>query len=208
MRTITASLIQEKNKLASPSAWLPLITVEVNATTTLRLVPNPVAVVFDGQTYAPFGCEIEDVMQDAKGQLHDVSISVSNVTREISAYVEFNELRGARVSIRYVNSANLADPEAVVLEERYEIMSIQVKGSQFVTFILGHDRIASHQFPSGRFFRDNCRWIYKSPECGFPVNGALPTCSKTLEGPNGCRSHTNVARFGGFPLLSPIAGRL
>lgn len=206
MRTITASLIQEKNKLASPSAWLPLITVYVNASTTLRLVPNPTSVVFDGQTYTPFGCEIEDVMQDAKGQLHDVSISVSNVTREISAYVEFNELRGARVSVCYVHSANLADPDAVVMEEHYEIMSIQVKGAQFVTFILGHDRIASHQFPSGRFFRDNCRWIYKSTECGYV--GALSTCSKILEGSNGCRAHANVIRFGGFPLLSPIAGRL
>ncbi len=221
MRTITASLIQEKNKLAAPSAWLPLITVEVSASTTLRLVPNPTAVVFDGQTYAPFGCEIEDVMQDAKGQLHDVSISVSNVTREISAYVEFNELRGARVSIRYVNSANLADPEAVVLEEHYEIMSIQVKGSQFVTFILGHDRIVQHVFPGRRFYRDNCSHLYLSKECGLgwtaldtlspefhPELVALATCSKALEGSNGCRAHANVARFGGYPLLSPIAGRL
>lgn len=206
MRSITAALTQEKNKLSMTSAWLPLITVEVNAATTLRLVPNPTTVTFDGQNYAPFGCEIEDVVQDAKGGLHDVSISVSNVTREISAYVEFNELRGARVSIKYVNSANLADADAVVLEERYEVMSIQVKGSQFVTFILGHDRITQHQFPSGRFFRDNCRWIYKSVECGYV--GGLATCSKILEGANGCRAHANVPRFGGYPLLSPVAGRL
>lgn len=206
MRQLTAALTQEKNKLTTASAWLPLITVEVNATTVLRLVPNPATVTFDGENYAPFGCEIEEVSQDAKGGLHDVSISVSNVTREISAYIEFNELRGARVSIKYVNSANLADPDAVVLEERYEIMSIHVKGSQFVTFILGHDRIQQHQFPSGRFFRDSCRWIYKSPECGYV--GGLATCTKILEGSNGCRAHANVPRFGGFPLLSPQSGRL
>lgn len=203
MRQLTAALTIEKNKLDMASAWLPLITVEVNASTTLRLVPNPTAIVFDGNTYNPFGCELGELTQDAKGGLHDLSISVSNVTREISAYVEFNELRGARVTIQYVNSANLADADAVALEEHYEIMSIQVKGSQFVTFTLGHDRIAQHQFPSGRFFRDNCRWIYKSVECGY--SGGLTSCDKILEGTNGCRAHANVPRFGGFPLL--VGGR-
>lgn len=206
MRSLTATLITEKNKPAMTSAWLPLITLEVNASTTLRVVPNPVSVTFDGETYVPFGCEIEERAQDAKGGLNDVSISVSNVTREISAFIEANDLRGSRVSIKYVNSANLADPNAVVLDEQYEIMSVQVKGSQFVTFNLGHDRISAHPFPSGRFLRDNCRWIYKSAECGY--SGGLPTCAKTLEGANGCRAHANVIRFGGFPLLPAVAGRL
>lgn len=205
MKTITAALTTEKNKLDSASAWLPLVTVEVSASEILRLVPNPTNVTFRGETYAAFGLEIDEITQDAKGGLHDVRISVSNVTREIGAYVELNELRGARVEILYVNSANLADPDAVVAEERYEIMSIHVKGSQFVSFTLGHDRISQHQFPSGRFFRDNCRWIYKSTECGY--SGGLASCDKILEGSNGCRAHANVARFGGFPLLTPVPGR-
>ncbi len=206
MRSLVANLIAEKNKLASTSAWLPLITIEVNASTTLRLVPNPTSITFDGEVYSPFGCEVEEVTQDAKGGLHDVSISVSNVTRVISAYIEANDLRGARVSIKYVNSANLADPAAIVLEEQYEVMSIQVKGSTFVTFTLGHERISAHQLPSGRFFRDNCRWIYKSAECGYA--GALASCDKILEGPDGCRAHANQTRFGGFPLIPSVAGRL
>lgn len=205
MKTITAALTTEKNKLDSASAWLPLVTVEVSPSEILRLVPNPTNITFRGETYVAFGLEIDEITQDAKGGLHDVRISVSNVTREIGSYVEFNELRGARVEILYVNSANLADPDAVVAEERYEIMSIQVKGSQFVSFTLGHDRISQHQFPSGRFFRDNCRWIYKSVECGY--SGGLASCDKILEGPNGCRAHANVARFGGFPLLTPVPGR-
>lgn len=199
MRFLTAALTQEKNKLDSTGAFLPLITLEIDADTTLRLVPNSAPITFDGAIYTPFGCEIGELTQDAKGGLHDLTISVSNVTREIGAYVEFTELRGARVTIQYVHSQNLADPQAVVLEEHYEIMSIQVKGSQFVTFTLGHDRIAQHPFPNGRFYRDNCRWIYKSVECGY--SGGLATCSKTLEGSNGCRAHANVPRFGGFPLL-------
>lgn len=205
MKTITAALTTEKNKLDSASAWLPLVTVEVSPSEILRLVPNPTNVTFRGETYVAFGLEIDEITQDAKGGLHDVRVSVSNVTREIGSYMEFNELRGARVEILYVNSANLADPDAVVAEERYEIMSIQVKGAQFVSFTLGHDRISQHQFPSGRFFRDNCRWIYKSVECGY--SGGLASCDKILEGTNGCRAHANVPRFGGFPLLTPVPGR-
>lgn len=206
MKTLVTALTTEKNKLDMPSAWLPLVTVEVSASEILRLVPNPTNVAFRGDTYVAFGLEIDEAVQDSKGGLHDLNISISNVTREISAYVELHELRGARVTILYVNSANLADPDAVVAEERYEIMSIQVKGSQFVSFTLGHDRINQHQFPSGRFLRDNCRWIYKSLECGY--SGGLVSCDKILEGSNGCRAHANVPRFGGFPLLTPVPGRI
>lgn len=205
MRLIADSLRTEKNKLDSASAWIPLVTVEVNATTTLRLAAYPTNIVFRGQTYTSLGLEIGEVTQDAKGGLHEVSVSVSNVTREISAYVEVNDLRGARVTIVYVHSANLADDEAAVLEEQYEIMAVQVKGTKFVSFRLGHDRISQHQFPSGRFLRDNCRWIFKSVECGYA--GGLPSCDKILEGANGCRAHANVARFGGYPLLTPVPGR-
>lgn len=205
MRSITANLVTEKNRLSSPSAWIPLVVLEVNASTTLRFAANASSLVFRGETYNSFGLEIGEVTQDAKGGLHDLSVSVSNVTREISAYIEVNELRGARVRILYVNSANLADDDAAVLEERYEIMSIHVKGSQFVTFRLGHDRVSQHQFPSGRFLRDSCRWMYKSVECGYA--GGLSSCDKVLDGSNGCRSHSNVQRFGGFPLLTPVPGR-
>lgn len=206
MRTITASLTQEKNKLDMTSAWLPLITVEVNPTTILRLVPNPTNVDFRGETYVAFGLEIDEITQDAKGGLNEVAVSVSNVGRIVSAAVEFNDLLGARVTLLYVNSENLDDPDAAVVEEQYEIMSMQVKGDQFVTFTLGHDRISQHVFPAGKFLRDNCRWIYKSPECGYA--GALPSCDKMLEGTNGCRAHANVIRFGGFTLLTPIPGRM
>ena len=205
MRLLTSSLRTEKNKLDSPSSFIPLVTVEVNATTTLWLAAHPTNIVFRGQTYNSFGLEIGEATQDAKGGLHERSISVSNVTREISAYIEINDLRGQRVTIMYVHSANLADDDAVVLEEQYEVMSVHVKGTKFVTFRLGHDRISQHQFPSGRFLRDNCRWIYKSVECGYA--GGLLSCDKILEGSNGCRAHANVARFGAFPLLTPVPGR-
>jgi len=38
-------------------------------------------------------------------------------------------------------------------------------------------------------------------------NVTKPTCEKTLEGPNGCRAHSNQNRFGGFPGIPLAVGR-
>ncbi len=42
-----------------------------------------------------------------------------------------------------------------------------------------------------------CIWKYKSTQCGY--TGALATCTRTLDGTNGCEAHNNQVRFGGFP---------
>ncbi len=206
MRTITAALIAESNKLATTSAWIPLLSVEVSPANILRLTPHPTAVTFDSVLYTPWAIQIEKVNQNTRGNLAELSITLSNVTREISANLETTDVRGARVTLRYVNSANVADPEALAVEERYEVLSARVKGEQFATFIVGQDRLESQVAPGGRFYRDNCRHIYKDAACGYV--GSLATCDKVLEGTNGCRAHNNIPFFGGFPLMPGAIGRV
>lgn len=273
MNTLNSSLITEKNKLATNSVWLPLVSVWVTTDTILRLVPNPESITFRGITYTPFPMQIDTVKRDSAGGLAEVVVTVSNVTRAVSAYVEANDMRGSKVNVVYANSAYLSDPTAIVLEENFEIVGIKVVGDQTVSFSLGHERILSHLFPASRFLRDNCRWIYLSAECGatnpitqtgtvsssgLSVTGSgtsflstvtsgdtitassqsrtvnqvvsntsltvtvapspvwasasftitKPTCSKMLGGSNGCRSHSNALRFGGFPLVPYVPGRL
>jgi len=277
MKVITAALTVEKNKIATTSAWLTLIDLTLPDGTTVRYVPNPASVAFDGQTYLPFPLTINTVSSDLRGGLQDVEVTVSNITREISAFCEQQDLRGARVRLRGVNSANLADAAAVVFDEEYEITEIGVK-EDVVTFRLGHERLLQQRFPAGLFLRDNCRHPYnqpagRGPECNFTddftgpgtVSSAAatvtgvntdfltrfkpnvdsiksggqtrlvtavatnlsltvqsapspawssaaytvlkPTCDKILEGKNGCRSHSNQARFGAFPGIPSVAGR-
>ena len=205
MRSLIAALIAEKNTLATASAWKPLVKVEIEDSDTLLFTPNPTSITFDGETYQPRMVAIDQVQLDSRGSQATVRITVGNVGREVSAYLETVELRGARVTIKYVNSANLADATAVVLEERYEILGIQVQGAKAVAFTLGRERVASTLLPAGRFYRDHCRWIYKSEQCGYA--GALASCDHILEGANGCRAHSNMTRFGGFPLLTNVGGR-
>ncbi|MGH8597285.1 MAG: hypothetical protein ACREXT_11570 [Gammaproteobacteria bacterium] len=204
MRTLHPTLIAEKNKLATGSAWLPLIQVEVSSTLTLYLVPNPSSVTFDSQVYDPFPVTVDMVEQDTRGGLGDVLLAVSNVGRTVGAYVEANDLRGKRVQILYVNSSKLDDPTAYAVKEIYEINAINVD-EKVVKFVLGHERVLSQKVPAGRHQRDNCRWIYKSVECGY--SGTMANCDKILNGVNGCRAHLNVPRFGGFPLMPKTSGR-
>jgi len=205
MKTLTVALTEEKNKLDTTSVWLVLLQVSITDLVTLYLVPNAETVTFNGHVYSPFGCTVEDVKSDSRGGLQEVAVHVSNVTRVISGYIETNDLRGRTVTILGVNSANLADPNATAFNESYEINTIAVT-QEFVTFNLSHVRLLQQRFPSRRFLRDNCQHLYKGTECAYA--GAIATCDKTLEGTNGCRIHANHTRFGAFPGMPSVAGRL
>jgi len=205
VRTINVALRQEKNKLDSSGVFLQLLQIRIDNDETLYLVPNPAPVTFAGQTYTPFGCKVDNVQHDLRGGLEEVEVKVSNVTREISAYVELHDLRGAAVKLLTVNSLHLADPTAIVWELDFEVTEINVK-DDLVAFRLGHERLLQQRIPAQRYLRNNCRWKYKSPECGYA--GGLPTCDKILEGDNGCRAHANVRRFGAFPGMPSGGGRI
>lgn len=204
MRSLVASLIAEKNKLSTTSASLPLVKVEIDASNILLLTPNPAPVTFDGETYQPRLVQIDQVQLDSRGGQASVQVTVGNVGREVSAYLETVEVRGARVTIKYVNSATLADPTAIFIEERYEIQAVRVAGDISVIFTLGRERVASTLLPAARFYRDHCRWLYKGSQCGYA--GPLASCDHILEGANGCRAHSNIPRFGGYPLLTNVSG--
>ncbi len=199
MQDLNVNLIPEKNRLSTTGALLYLIDAHFGET-VLYLTPNPTPVVFDGRTYAPFPASPDSMKVDGLGGLSPVNFQVSIVSREVVAYLESGDINGSPVLLRIVHSDHLADPDAVVSSEQYEITDAQIRNDMFVTLTCGHDRLLSHLVPAGRFVRDACRWRYKATdECGY--TGSLATCSKRLEGPNGCRAHGNVERFGGWPTL-------
>lgn len=271
-RSLTPALTKESTSLASPNADLLLVQVRVNPSTMLFFVKNPQAVTWNGTTYQPMAFTVNPVKADSKGSLEEVDLMISNVSRAMSGYIEANDLRGQPVWLTGMNAANLSDPNAFYFHELYEITEITVTDME-ATFTLGHPRLLQQQFPSRRFLRDNCQWVYKSKECGYTdfsvtlpgtvsslgttVTGAgtaftkhfqpndtiqaagqqvtvqsiqsdtdltvspapspawshadyqmgKPTCSKQLEGNNGCRAHVNVPRFGGFPAIPSTPGQ-
>lgn len=170
MKSLTVALTEEKNKLAQTGAWVYLITAYL-PDGDRHFVPNNAAILFDGILYEAFGCKVGDVRGDLQGGLAEVEVAIQNVSREMSAYVELNDLRGIEVRLITVNTNHLDDPNAFIDNVVYEINEISVT-DDLVTFQLGHDRLLRQRAPYGRILRDNCRWVYnvppgRSPECGF-----------------------------------------
>lgn len=190
MKAISATLIKEAEKLATDSAWLTLIELSVNPQTTRYFVVNHGPVTFAGHYYEAVNCKIEDVSTDSRGALNEVEVSVSNVGREMSSYLELYDLRGRRVRLTGVNSSSLADANNILFEEDYEIAGMSVT-EKVVTFRLGHARVMEHRFPARRYLRENCQWLYNIPagrgvECGyvdgFAGEGTVSSTGVTVNG--------------------------
>lgn len=60
-----------------------------------------------------------------------------------------------------------------------------LRGAGYVVEQEGDDRVTP------------CIFRYRDESCGY--TGPLPDCDKSFAGPNGCRTHGNAPRFGGFP---------
>lgn len=171
MKNLTVAVIEAKNAQSNAAPWLRLLDVEINDDLTKYYVRNTEPVVFNGITYEPCGFNIESIKSDTKGSLNEVQVTVSNITREVSAYVLENEMRGRRVVVTEVYQGAL-EIENTIRSEVYRINEIS-GDDKVVVFRLGHPPLLIQRFPNSRFWRNDCRFAYKiSRECGF-VDGTI-----------------------------------
>jgi len=87
--------------------------------------------------------------------------------------------------------AALSYPAEVSVE--YTVRSCATDGTRF-TFSLSTDSPFSRQCPPRRMYKAQCRWVFRSPECGY--TGNQKTCARTIAD---CRARNNIARIGCFP---------
>jgi phage-related protein len=195
--TLSDAAKLEKNKLSSEHAWLILIELTLADSTVIRVTDNASEVVWPAGVPPPwqaFPFELEPV-NIGHGELTSLSLRISNVTRLMQSYLEQGQGGiGATVRLRVVHSAHL-DLTAPEMDETYDIVASQAD-VQWVTLTLGAPNPLLMRFPRHRYLRDHCRWVYKSPECGYPVESEPATCKRNLAD---CRLHSNTLRFGGFP---------
>ena len=107
MKSLPADLIIEKNKIASDSAWLVLLDITMNDPneTHLRFVRNTEDIIFDSNTYTAFPFELDQTVQESKGQIPSITLRVSNATRLFAEYLKlYDGGIGAQVTIIIVNS--------------------------------------------------------------------------------------------------------
>lgn len=166
MKTLPANLILEKNKLATPSAWLVLLKITLPDSTILRFVNNTENITFQGNPYTAINFTLDSTKSFGTGQIPTVQLSISNVTRIIQSYLE--SLDGAvdsEVLITVVNSAYLAENYAE-LEMLFSILSTKAN-AHYVIFELGAPNPLRRRFPQYRYIGKHCNWQFLSAECAY-----------------------------------------
>lgn len=197
---------RDKSKVSSTDPWLLLVDIAY-AGEHLRLARCTDEVQFDAgdgagiQTYKPLAFEINYERQ-ISGKLPSAQLTVSNVQRIAQTQLEqFQGLVGATVSLYALNLAHgLNEPDLAVEFEVKQAGS----NARWVTLTLGNPSPIRLRFPRFVYRADFCMWQYKGLQCGYV--GAMPSCSLTLNGANGCASHNNSPRFGGFPGIGTNGG--
>jgi len=124
-----------------------------------------------------------------------LSLTVSNVLRAVESYIlDTNGAVGSTVTIRIVYSEAL--DQGAVIEESFTVLKTTCN-AEVVEFELGAENLLLRKFPKEVYFRHNCRWKFKSTECGYA--GATTTCNRTMGACIDLDGGSNISRFGGFP---------
>jgi phage-related protein len=190
----------DKGKLASDVVYSALLEVDIldrvtrTVSETLRLAHNNENIVFRGLTYQAAAFDFS--VTRGKNELPVISLTIEDQTQVIQGLLQ--ESQGGvdyPVRIYIVSSVNPDTPE---MEENFTVIAAHTSSDSYaVTFDLGAENPLGLRFPAHMQFRNRCRWLYKSPQCGYA--GSKTSCDLTFDGANGCKAHANALRYGGFP---------
>jgi len=215
---IDAIIMVEKNLLATGSQWVWLYEIEVptDPPTRYRFVQMEQQITFRGNIYYPFPITHTTMSQSESGNLPSITLTASNVSREIIATLEsYKGLIGqpCRIILTNLDASKGLEPDVAVMQQDFRIMTMTATEEACVAQ-LGDISLYETFFPGQRMMRHYCRHQYRSAECGYSVDSGdanyLAACDKSLDGGNGCEAHgasetaAGVAvihpnRFGGFP---------
>lgn len=197
MKTLPSVIVREKNKLATPSAWIVLLDIVLSETLTLHFCSNSESVTFRGRVYEAFPFNLEPTRQTAKGEIPSVTLKVSNVTQIVQGHLEdLDGAVGATVIVRAVNSAWLSENYAE-LEMTFGVLGSEAD-SEWVSFTLGLPNPLKRRYPLHRFMASHCNWVFKGVECAYP--GSRTSCDRSFDTCD--KVMGNSRRFGGHRGLS------
>ena len=200
MLDLSSAAIVEKNKLSSDGAWLVLLEIDIaGLEQPIRLVRNNENISWGGHEWYAFPFDLDEIGENSKGEIPNLAIRVSNITRVIQGVVEKSGGGvGSTLTIRVVHSKHLdaVEPE---LQEEFSALSTSC-GEQWVSFNLGPAYPVMSRRPVYRYLKNHCQFIYGSAECGVPVDTMqkYTKCNKTLPD---CRQRGNSIRYGGEPTI-------
>lgn len=87
MLSLSTAVIAEKNKVATASAFLVLLDIVLNdiGGTKFYLTNNNEDITFDGQLYTALPFELDIRKDTLKGEIPELVVRVSNVTRVLQS---------------------------------------------------------------------------------------------------------------------------
>jgi len=185
----------EKNKLASPWAWLWLLDIDITGESTLHFVNNIENVTYRGTVYNKCNFNMDWYNKSEPGRLSNLTLSITNadLINYILPYVDdYDGLVGETITRTPVNSKYLSIDMSAKAEEF--VVTGCSAGEKWIAFVLGAPSMLNRKFPPSRYFSGYCRHVgkFKGVECGY--SGAESTCNGS---PGDCEDRNNLARFGG-----------
>lgn len=197
-----ASVIVEKKNLISPEfmgPWMWGFEAWRDDSQVVRYTSDVRDVTLAGLVFSRRAMNVEAPESDAGGATISFKVTVENLDRLITSYLEAGELKGMPCALYRMHADHLdALDKAVIWRARI----IDVTGDdRDISFSCGLFDLTGVQIPGGKWSRTRCRWKYSAPgnrndTCAYA--GGLTTCDKSL---TDCIAHANKERFGAFPAM-------
>ena len=87
-RTLSSLGIIEKNKLVSSTVWLLMLEITIPGGGVIRVTSNNESVTWREETWIAFPFELEDINEDSKGEVPQVTLRMSNINRVMESYIQ------------------------------------------------------------------------------------------------------------------------
>lgn len=227
---ISAALLAEATKVHQTTPWAWLFEIQATATTAFRITPYRTDVViyegasapYTARTFEAFNGNPPNIRREIDGSLSEVSISIPNVSQDVMAVIDTNDVTGLNVRVLLVHTGNLGDTSnktGLAVDEDYQVTRIGPITIETIGLTLGHWNLIRKQVPSARYNRTRCRHVFKGGWCAFPSSGVatktgivdgfdleivgLTVCDKGFSTPNGCKPHGALEQANGLPILHP-----
>lgn len=217
VQTIPPNMAAQAEQPAQTSSWVWLLYIvaedadppTIPQATVFRLTTYPQPVdwptgIAPAITWYPFPFEVGDLEYSGEGDLPQLDVVLSNVSRWPMRYLHQHAgLVGRAVQLFLVTEAGLAIayPNHESLAWNFRIVGSSANGDS-VTLRLAMPNFWTRKAPQDRYIASRCRWQFGSTECGFVVNAAsgFTDCAKTLAD---CAARGDDEYTRGLPRLHP-----
>jgi phage-related protein len=88
-RNISSFALLEKNKLTSSTVWLVMLEITIpGVAIPIRITSNNESVTWREESWIAFPFELDDISEESKGEVPQVTLRVSNVSRVMESYLQ------------------------------------------------------------------------------------------------------------------------